>query len=102
MAVVGGIIGGGIFTPATVAERLRSPGLVLLAWVIGGVVALIGAFCFGELGQRRRRRWRLCVPARDVRSAAGIPLRLDAVLVIGHRGASRGRPSVRRLLACAV
>src|SRR5438034_214423 len=42
-------------TPATVAERLRSPGLVLLAWVIGGIVALIGAFCFGELGQRRPR-----------------------------------------------
>src|SRR3989475_5701887 len=56
MAVVGGIIGGGIFrTPATVAERLRSPGLVLLAWVIGGIVALIGAFCFGELGHRRPR-----------------------------------------------
>ena len=56
MAVVGGIIGGGIFrTPATVAERLRSPGLVLLAWVLGGVIALIGAFCFGELGQRRPR-----------------------------------------------
>src|SRR6266566_1775536 len=56
MAVVGGIIGGGILrTPATVAERLRSPGLVLLAWIIGGGVALIGAFCFGELGQRRPR-----------------------------------------------
>src|SRR5438105_13454916 len=56
MAVVGGIIGGGIFrTPATVAERLRSPGLVLLAWVIGGLVALIGAGCWGELGQRRPR-----------------------------------------------
>src|SRR5205814_4879448 len=56
MAVVGGIIGGGIFrTPATVAQRLHSSGFVLLAWVIGGVVALIGAFCFGELGQRRPR-----------------------------------------------
>jgi basic amino acid/polyamine antiporter, APA family len=56
MAVVGGIIGGGIFrTPATVAERLPSPGAVLLAWVIGGGIALIGAFCFGELGQRRPR-----------------------------------------------
>ena len=56
MAVVGGIIGGGIFrTPATVAERLHSASLVLLAWVIGGIVALIGAFCFGELGQRRPR-----------------------------------------------
>src|SRR5207247_7977119 len=50
----GGIIGGGIFrTPAAVAERVRSPGLTLIAWVLGGVVALIGAFCFGELGQRR-------------------------------------------------
>src|SRR5262249_29012081 len=56
MAVVGGIIGGGIFrTPATVAERLHSARFVLLAWVIGGIVALIGAFCFGELGQRRPR-----------------------------------------------
>src|SRR5437773_11539600 len=56
MAGVGGVIGGGIFrTPATVAERLHSPSLVLLAWVIGGIVALVGAFCFGELGQRRPR-----------------------------------------------
>src|SRR5258707_238702 len=56
MAVVGGIIGGGIFrTPATVAERVGTPGMVLAAWVVGGVVALIGAFCFGELGQRRPR-----------------------------------------------
>src|SRR5216117_4342749 len=56
MAVVGGIIGGGIFrTPATVAERLHSTRLVLVAWIIGGIVALIGAFCFGELGQRRPR-----------------------------------------------
>ena len=56
MAVVGGIIGGGIFrTPATVAERVGSSSMVLIAWVVGGVVALIGAFCFGELGQRRPR-----------------------------------------------
>ena len=54
MAVVGGIIGGGIFrTPATVAERVGTPTMVLVTWVAGGVVALIGAFCFGELGQRR-------------------------------------------------
>jgi len=56
MAVVGGIIGGGIFrTPAVVAERVGSAGLALGAWVVGGVVALIGAFCYGELGQRRPR-----------------------------------------------
>lgn len=56
MAVIGGIIGGGIFrTPAAVAERVGSPGLMLAAWVAGGAIALIGAFCFGELGQRRPR-----------------------------------------------
>ena len=56
MAVIGGIIGGGIFrTPAVVAERLESPGAILGAWAIGGVVALTGALCFGELGRRRPR-----------------------------------------------
>ena len=54
MAVAGGIIGGGIFrTPATVAERVGSTRLILIAWGLGGVIALIGAFCFGELGYRR-------------------------------------------------
>ena len=54
MAVAGGIIGGGIFrTPATVAQRVGSTRLVLVAWSVGGVIALIGAFCFGELGARR-------------------------------------------------
>jgi APA family basic amino acid/polyamine antiporter len=56
MAVVGGIIGGGIFrTPAAVAARVGSPGVALGAWVVGGAIALIGAFCFGELGHRRPR-----------------------------------------------
>lgn len=54
MAVIGGIIGGGIFrTPASVAERVGTAPLFLLAWVLGGLVALAGAFCYGELGSRR-------------------------------------------------
>lgn len=54
MVVVGGIIGAGIFlNPAIVAQRLPTPSLVLLAWGLGGVIALIGALCFGELGSRR-------------------------------------------------
>jgi len=53
MAVVGGIIGSGIFVnPSVVADRVGSSGLTLLAWVLGGGIALIGAFCFGELGCR--------------------------------------------------
>ncbi len=51
--VVGGIIGAGIFlNPAIVAQRVGTPGLTLSVWVLGGAVALIGAFCFGELGDR--------------------------------------------------
>ncbi len=54
MAVMGGIIGGGIFrTPAVVADRLHQPGMILGVWALGGVIALIGAFCFGELAARR-------------------------------------------------
>jgi len=56
MAVIGGIIGGGIFrTPASVAERVATAPLFLTAWVLGGLVALAGAFCYGELGSRRPR-----------------------------------------------
>jgi APA family basic amino acid/polyamine antiporter len=54
MVVIGGIVGAGIFlNPAIVAERTRTSGLTLLAWAIGGAIALIGAVCFGELGSRR-------------------------------------------------
>jgi APA family basic amino acid/polyamine antiporter len=50
MVVVGGIIGAGIFiNPYLVAERLPSGGLVLAAWVAGGIVALAGALGFAEL-----------------------------------------------------
>ncbi|WP_223645338.1 APC family permease [Corallococcus sp. EGB] len=53
MLVIGGIIGSGIFlNPAIVAQRVHTPGLTLIVWLLGGVVALIGAFIYGELGQR--------------------------------------------------
>ena len=51
MVVVGGIIGAGIFiNPYIVAQRLDSPGLVLAAWVAGGLIAMAGALTFAELG----------------------------------------------------
>jgi basic amino acid/polyamine antiporter, APA family len=54
MAVVGGVIGSGIFlNPSIVADRVGTADGTLGVWVLGGIVALIGAFCFGELGQRR-------------------------------------------------
>ncbi|HEX7337170.1 MAG TPA: amino acid permease [Gemmatimonadales bacterium] len=54
MMVVGGIIGSGIFlNPAIVAERVRTVELTLAVWVLGGVIAMIGALVFAELGARR-------------------------------------------------
>lgn len=54
MVVVGGIIGSGIFlTPAAIARQTGSPAEQLLAWALGGALALIGALCYAELGARR-------------------------------------------------
>ena len=54
MVVVGGVIGSGIFvTPSSIARQTGSSAEQLLAWVIGGVIALIGALCYAELGARR-------------------------------------------------
>jgi APA family basic amino acid/polyamine antiporter len=54
MMVIGGIIGSGIFlNSAVVAARVRSSQLTLIAWAMGAVVALLGAFVFAELGRRR-------------------------------------------------
>lgn len=54
MMVVGGIIGSGIFlNPAVVAERAGTAGLTMTAWLVGGAVAVLGAFIYAELGGRR-------------------------------------------------
>ncbi len=48
--LVGSTIGSGIFrVPAGVAERLQDPGPVMLAWIIGGAIALFGALTLAEL-----------------------------------------------------
>lgn len=53
MAVMGGIIGSGIFiNPHVVAEFVRAPGLILGVWVAGGAIALTGAFVYAELAAR--------------------------------------------------
>jgi amino acid transporter len=48
--LIGSTIGSGIFrVPAGVAARLGDPGPVLLAWVLGGLIALFGALTYAEL-----------------------------------------------------
>ena len=56
MIVMGGIIGAGIFVnPSVVAKQVHTPALILGAWLIGGAIALIGAFVYAELAVRQPR-----------------------------------------------
>jgi len=48
--LVGTTIGSGIYrVPATVAARVHEPGPFMLAWVLGGALALFGALTLAEL-----------------------------------------------------
>lgn len=54
MLVMGGIIGSGIFlNPAEVARAVSAPGWIVGVWLIGGVIAIAGAFVYAELAARR-------------------------------------------------
>ncbi|MGE0178944.1 MAG: APC family permease [Sphingomonas sp.] len=54
MLVMGGIIGSGIFlNPAEVARAISSPGWIVGVWLIGGAIAIAGAFVYAELAARR-------------------------------------------------
>ena len=49
--VVANMIGAGVFTTAgLLMAGLHDPILMLSLWFVGGVVALCGAFSYGELG----------------------------------------------------
>lgn len=53
MIAIGACIGSGIFlTPSDIAQKVPDEGGILLAWVIGGLVALTGSLTFAELGSR--------------------------------------------------
>ena len=49
--VIANMIGTGIFTTSGfIMESLQDPQIMLFCWVIGGLFALSGALCYGELG----------------------------------------------------
>src|SRR5262249_59784658 len=48
--VVGTVIGSGVFKkPQVVAENVPYFGMAALAWVLGGILALLGALAFAEI-----------------------------------------------------
>ncbi len=51
MVMMGIVIGSGIFlTTGIMAESIPSTGLLLLAWIVGGLLTLAGALTYSELG----------------------------------------------------
>jgi APA family basic amino acid/polyamine antiporter len=56
LVVMGGIVGAGIFiNPYVVAQQVYTPALILGAWLLGGLIALAGAFIYAELAARMPR-----------------------------------------------
>src|SRR5438309_1707555 len=53
MIVMGGIVGAGIFAnPSEVEHGVHTPFLILGVWVLGGLIAMCGAFIWAELATR--------------------------------------------------
>lgn len=53
LIAIGACIGSGIFlTPSDIAQKVPHEAGILIAWVIGGLVALTGSLTFAELGSR--------------------------------------------------
>src|SRR5688572_12782324 len=70
--VVGTVIGSGIFlTPGSVVRHAGTGGVALLVWTIGGVLSLLGALTFAELGAAKPDSGGLYVYLKD---AFGPPL----------------------------
>ena len=50
MLVAGSMIGSGIFiVSADIARKVESPAFLLLAWILTGIITLLGALAYGEL-----------------------------------------------------
>jgi APA family basic amino acid/polyamine antiporter len=102
MVVVGGVIGSGIFlTPAAIARQTGSGNEQLIAWAIGGVIALMGVLCYAELGTRRPNAGGGYV---NLREAFGLIVAFVYgwnLLVVNHSGAIAAVATVFVQYACA-
>jgi len=48
--IMGSMVGSGIFIVSSdIARQVQTPGMLLLAWIITGIITVLGALCYGEL-----------------------------------------------------
>lgn len=48
--IIGSMIGSGIFiVSAEISRQVETPGMLLLAWVVTGIITIFGALSYGEL-----------------------------------------------------
>lgn len=48
--IIGSMIGSGIFiVSAEIASKVETPGMLILAWVVTGIITILGALSYGEL-----------------------------------------------------
>ncbi len=67
LLIVGTVIGSGIFiVPGAVLRQVKgSVALAMLVWLVGGILSLLGALTYGELGARNPKAGGLYVFIRD-------------------------------------
>jgi basic amino acid/polyamine antiporter, APA family len=64
--VIGTVIGSGIFlTPGAVVRSSGSGGMALAVWAVGGILSLLGALTFAELGAAKPQSGGLYVYLKD-------------------------------------
>jgi APA family basic amino acid/polyamine antiporter len=90
MIVVSLIIGIGIFrTPAMVAASARTPLVFFAAWALGGLISLLGALTFAEIGGRFAKPGSYYkVVAENYNSGLAFMLNWANVIVLNGAGAA--------------
>lgn len=90
MLVVSLVIGIGIFrTPAMVASETKTPLLFFAAWILGGVISLLGALTFAEIGSRFNRPGAYyMVVAESYHSSIAFLLNWTNILIVNGAGAA--------------